>query len=88
MSAAKFIDVGAFNERVELEASARTLFYEDVDSGKFPGLPRDWTLMPLVVREHYRLLAVRIERKISPPPSWWTRTLTFCGVRRRAEVRS
>jgi hypothetical protein len=72
------INVDEFKARIDNEALARTLFYEDLDAGKIPHLSRDWTAAPLHVRQLYRSLALRVDRKAAKPvpPSFWARALT------------
>lgn len=61
------INIPEFNARAEEEALARVLFYEDVDSGKYPGLQRAWTPAPLHLKDWYRALARRVNRiKVAP----------------------
>ncbi len=61
------IDIVDFRRRTENEALARTLYYDDFDSGRFPHLQREWTLAPWHVRQLYRSLAERID-KLEPEP--------------------
>lgn len=54
-----------FRERHETDGLARTMFYDDVDEGKFDSLPvelRQWTLMPAAIRHTYRSDARKVKR--------------------------
>lgn len=56
------INIAEFKRRQENESLARTLFYDDIDSGKIPHLQRSWTAAPWHVRQLYRSLAERIDK--------------------------